>query len=199
MERSFGRLKLSTMHSRIAELLDYLAAQTSVLRTAYEAVPRDRRGVRPELGRWSPAEVVHHVAIVERRLAHRLSTLIEQARALPPETETSSVLGGSSVRMVLDRTKRIVTNEASEPHDTDPERVWDDLMEVRRTVEQVVISGDGLSLGAVRTQHPALGDFNGYDWIAFVGSHAARHGDQIREMTPALIGRSQSVTRADAE
>jgi hypothetical protein len=176
------------VHPRIAELLDYVAAQTALLRAAYDAVPASRRGTRPEPGRWSPAEVIHHLAIVERRLAQRLSVLVEQARALPPETDTSSVLDTPRARMTLDRTKRFVTNEASEPRDTDPARVWDDLMDARRSLEQVVVSADGLALGGVSAPHPALGGFNGYDWIAFVGAHAARHADQIREMTPVLVG-----------
>jgi hypothetical protein len=72
------------MHPRIAELLDYVATQTATLRAAYEAVPPERRAVRPEPGRWSPAEIIHHLAIVEGRLAQRLAVLIEQARSLPP-------------------------------------------------------------------------------------------------------------------
>src|SRR5262245_2422031 len=181
------------MHPRIAELLEYVAQQTSVLRAAYDAVPADRRAVRPEPGRWSPAEVIHHLVIVDRRIVQRLATLVEQARALPPETETSSLLDGPSVKRVIDRSRRFVTSEASEPRETNAARVWDDLMDARRALETVIVSGDGLALGEVRAPHPALGEFSAYEWFAFVGSHAARHADQIREMTPAL-----TATRADA-
>jgi hypothetical protein len=52
----------------------------------------------------------------------------------------------------------------------------------RRDLLDVIASGDGLDLGAVSASHPRLGAFTGYEWIAFVGSHAARHADQIREM-----------------
>jgi hypothetical protein len=48
------------MHPRLAELLAYVRAQTEDLRNAYEAVPPERRAVRPEPDRWSPAEIVHH-------------------------------------------------------------------------------------------------------------------------------------------
>jgi hypothetical protein len=170
------------MHPRIAELLDYVEKQTATLRAAYESVPPEKRGVRTDPTRWSPAEIIHHLTIVERRLAQRLAMLIEQARALPPETETTSAMQSHSTTRVLDRTGRFVTSEAAEPHDTDASRVWDDLMDARREVVRVIHTGDGLALGAVSAPHPALGAFSGYDWIAFVGSHAARHADQIREM-----------------
>ena len=173
------------MHPRIAELMAYIDAELENLRTAYEAVPVERRGVRPSPDRWSPAENVHHLAMVERRLCQRLSTLIEEARALPPETETSPVGSVSKASRALDRTNRFKTSEASEPRDTDPARVWDDLLAARAQLKAVVVSGDGLALGAVTAPHPALGAFSGYDWIVFVGSHAARHADQIREMNLA--------------
>jgi hypothetical protein len=171
-----------TMHPRIEELLDYIEKQMANLRAAYEAVPIDRRAVRVVPDRWSPAEIIHHLAIVERRLAQRLAALIEQARALPPETETTSALTRQSTTTVLDRTARLVTSEPLEPRDTDPASAWDDYVDAHQEVVRVIRTGDGLALGAVSAPHPALGPFTGYEWMAFIGSHAARHADQIREM-----------------
>jgi len=169
------------MHPRIAELIDYVDAQTEALRTAYHDVPPDRRGARREPGRWSPAENVKHLAIVERRLTQRFAMLIEQARALPPETETTPVLQTGPAARAVDRSSRFTTSEASEPRDADPAVVWDDFMAARRDLLAVIATGDGLALGAVSAPHPVLGAFSGYDWLAFVGAHAARHADQIRE------------------
>jgi hypothetical protein len=173
------------MHPRLTELLDYVDKQTEVLRSAYESVPPEQRAVRGVPGRWSPAEVVQHLAMVEGRLAQRLGQLIEQARALPPETETTSALTRQSTAGVLDRTARFVTSETMEPRDADPDRVWDELMAARRESVRVIQTGDGLALGAVSAPHPRLGAFTGYEWIAFIGSHMARHADQIREMNLA--------------
>jgi hypothetical protein len=173
------------MHPRIKELLDYIETQMASLQVAYESVPIDRRAVRVVQGRWSPAEIIHHLAIVERRLAQRLAALIEQARALPPETETTSALTRQSTANVLDRTARFLTSEALEPRDTDPAGVWNEFVDAREEVVRVIRTGDGLALGDVSAPHPALGQFSGYEWIAFIGSHAARHAEQIREMNLA--------------
>jgi hypothetical protein len=175
-----------SMHPRIAELLDYLDVQTANLRSAYDSVPPDRRAVRPAADRWSASEVVHHVVIVERRLCVRLAALIEQARALPPEDETSSLFPLDIAARVEVRHRRFKTSEASEPRDTNSERVWDDYIETREALENVIATGTGLRLGAVSAPHPVLGPFTGYDWIAFAGAHAARHADQIREMAASL-------------
>jgi len=172
------------MHRRLTELLDYIHAQTNDLRKAYDAVPSERRTVRPEPDRWSPAEIVHHLVIVDRRINQRLRALIEEARAHPPESDTSTVLSPIADR-IRTRDRRFKTSETSEPRGTDPARIWDDLAAVRRELEEVVATADGVALGKVFAPHPALGPLCGYDWLAFVGAHAARHADQIREQLPS--------------
>jgi len=168
------------MHPRLTELLGYVRAQTDDLRKAYDAVPPERRAARPEPDRWSPDEIVHHLVIVDRRINQRLKALIEEASALPADTEDSPSLSTIAERVSV-RDRRFNTSEASEPRDTDPSRIWDDLAAARRELEEVVAAGDGLALGKVFAPHPALGPLCGYDWLAFVGAHAARHADQIRE------------------
>jgi len=177
------------MHPRISEVLDYVDRQTATLHDAYESVPLERRSIRAAPDRWSPAEIVRHLDLVEQRMVARLADLIEQARALPPETETTTVLSQATTTRIIDRTNRIVTTESLEPNEADAARVWDDLMRTRRAFVEVVASGDGLALGAVSLSHPRLGAFSGYDWIAFIGSHMARHAAQIRETNAALAAR----------
>jgi hypothetical protein len=187
------------MHPRITELLRYIDEQAAALRAAFESVPPDRRAARPTPERWSPAEIVHHVTIVERRLVQRLRAFVDEARALPPEQETSPVLPTLRSTRAVDRTRRLVSSSAAEPRDTDAARVWDGFDETRRALKEVIASGDGLALGAVSGPHPALGELNGYEWIAFAGAHAARHAEQIREMSGPFDRReSESVvgTRA---
>jgi hypothetical protein len=171
------------VHPRIAELLDYVEAQTAALRAAYDDVPAEQRGRRPAPGRWSPAEIVHHLAIVERRIAGRVTILVEQARALPPEEEDAPLRPELMMSRVANRTARFLTSESSEPRDTDTARVWDDLTEARRALRDAALSGGGLALGRVSAPHPVLGDFSAYEWIAFAGAHAARHAAQMREIT----------------
>jgi len=171
------------MHPRIAELVAYIDAQHEVLRTAFESVPVEQRGVRPTPDRWSPAEVVHHLTIVERRLAQRLADLVAEARAMEPERDTTSLFPMPVTTKVATRNRRFTTSELGEPRDTDPSRVWEEFENCRQELKQVIASGDGLQLGNVHAPHPALGPFSAYEWIAFAGAHAARHADQIREMS----------------
>lgn len=169
------------MHPRTAELLEYLDRQADVLRAAFESVPPDRRMTRPAADRWAAAEVVHHIAIVEQRLTKRLEALVEQARALEPERDTSPVLAVVNTERVTNRTSRYKTAEAAEPRDTNPATVWSEFESARQQLRRVAASADGLAMGGVSAPHPALGPLNGYEWMAFAGGHAARHAQQIIE------------------
>jgi hypothetical protein len=169
------------MHPRISELIDYIDRQAVMLEAAYRAIPAERRTARPAPDRWSPAEVVHHVAIVEQRLTKRLQSLADQARALPPESDASSVFTIVDTDRVAIRSTRFKTSELSEPRDTDASRVWSDFEAARRELKDVIRSADGLALNDVSAPHPALGPLSGYGWIAFAGAHAARHAAQITE------------------
>jgi hypothetical protein len=169
------------MHPRIAELIDYIDRQAVTLETAYRSIPAEQRTARPAPDRWSPAEVVHHVAIVEQRLTKRLQSLAEQARAFPPETDASSVFTIVDTNRIETRATRFKTSELGEPRDTDVSRVWSDFEAARRELKDVIRSADGLALNEVSAPHPALGPLSGYGWIAFAGAHAARHAAQIKE------------------
>lgn len=169
------------MHPRTAELLRFLDEQTATLRAAYDAVPVERRSVRPAPDRWSPVEVVHHVTIVERRVTGRIRALVEQARAIGRDGDESSVIAAVGADRMLSRARRITTGEANEPRDANAATLWTDFDDARRALTEIVASGDGLALGAVSAPHPALGELTGYGWIAFIGAHAGRHAAQIRE------------------
>jgi hypothetical protein len=169
------------MHPRTTELLEYIDRQTAELFAAFESIPTDRRTVRPAPDRWSPAEIVHHVAMVERRMTPMLRSLIDQARAIGPERDESSVLAIVDPARFVSRTRRVQTNAAFQPHDTNIAGLRTEFDDARRILLDVILTGDGLALGEVSAAHPALGPLTGYGWIAFVGAHAARHAAQIRE------------------
>jgi hypothetical protein len=167
--------------SRISELQRYMDDQAAQLRAAFETIPLERRAMRRAPDRWSPAEVVHHVAIVERGMAMRIGALIEEARTLPPEHDPSAILEQIDTTTARNRARKIVTGERAQPKDTDATRVLADYDAARAVLKQMLAEAEGLALGGVSAIHPALGPLTGYEWIAFVGSHTARHAEQIRE------------------
>lgn len=108
------------MHPRTRELLDHLAAQRALLRRTIDDIPAALHAVRPAPDRWSIAEVVEHLGIMESRVVAMIRKHLDAACAagLREETETSSVLGSPAFERLVDRTRKIVAAEFVRPTST---------------------------------------------------------------------------------
>src|SRR5213075_2070397 len=108
---------MPTRNPRIAELFDYLDKQHEKLLTTIAVVPDGDRHTRPSTGGWSIAEVVEHLAVLERRLVPLFERLIAEARAagLGAETDTSPILPKFDPTRFLNRARKIETAEATRP------------------------------------------------------------------------------------
>jgi DinB superfamily len=181
------------MHPRIQEVLEYLDTTRSELSNAVDAVPADRRAERPTPGRWSAAEVLEHLNIIEGRVAQMLNGRIAAARAagVGPELETGSVLETIDRVRVADRSRPVTAPEAVQPQTgVDAANAWSALEQARAGLRTAVLAGDGLALAEIMQPHPALGLINLYQWIVFVGAHEARHTAQVREIAAEFGGHS---------
>jgi len=59
-------------HPRLQDLFAYLTVRRNALREAVDAVPEAQRSQPPEPGRWSVADVLEHLALVESRFTTTL-------------------------------------------------------------------------------------------------------------------------------
>jgi DinB superfamily len=176
------------MHPRTRELLDYLDAQRTILRAAFDAVPAEARRKEPA-GRWSPNAIVEHLAIVDGRIAKLLSKKIAEGRAagLGPETSADPILPALDVARLIDRSIRFTAPDVLHPAGLDADAAWAALEQATVALRTSVMEGDGLALDAITHPHPGLGPLSLYHWIAFVGAHEARHAAQIRECVEADV------------
>lgn len=176
------------MHPRFEELLDYLDRQREILRATLDAVPIADRERQPSPDRWSPAGIVEHLAIVERRIAFALSQRVTAARAAAmadgaalDETSTDPILPTMDLTRVTVRSAKTNAPSASHPTGMSAADAWSALERAGEEVRDVLRKADGMALGSITHQHPALGPLNLYEWFAFVGSHETRHAAQIRD------------------
>jgi hypothetical protein len=113
------------MHSITRELLAYLEEQRSVLKSAFESVPPEARDLPPAPERWSAANVVEHLAIVEGRISRLLSERIEEARAgLSPGTSADPILPTIDYKRMYDRSIRVKAPETAIPTGLDAGSAW---------------------------------------------------------------------------
>lgn len=177
------------MHPRICELSDYLTRQRAILRTAFESVPSALHGSRPAPDRWSVAEIIQHLSIVEERIGRRLSQQIAEARSagLSPETSEAPILPILDLERLEDRSRRVTAPEFAVPTILmTADDAWVALEESTKSVREALRVGDGYALGVLNAPHPRLGPLSLYQWFAFIGAHEGRHAAQIREIAAAL-------------
>jgi hypothetical protein len=177
------------MHPRIDELLQYVDAERAKLRATVDRVPPDRRGVSPSPDTWTVAQVVEHLAVVERRITALFLKIVTEARTagIAAETETTSQLEALNPGQFADRTHKFVGPAAVHPSAVvDVDAALTALEAARHDFRAAVISADGLALGTLTAPHPIFGPLSLYRWISFIGGHDARHEQQIREIDAAL-------------
>jgi hypothetical protein len=178
----------TSMHPRLQELFAYLSVRRTALREAVEAVPEVLRDRQPAADRWSVAEVLEHLGLVEERFKTIIADRLAEARAsgLGAERETSPIVPTLNLAGILDRSSKHQAPDVVRPHGSDWKTAWSRLEDIRRSFLGVYGSGDGLALADVVHVHPRLGSLNLYQWGVWVGGHEARHTEQIREIAATL-------------
>ena len=177
------------MHPRLEEVINYLDTERTALREAVESVPPELRNQQPGADRWSVAQVLQHLLIIEKRIGLGMTKWVTDARASNrgPETETSSVMNSLPLQLITDRSQRRNAPEEVRPSgDIDAQSAWVALEKSRESLRAAFLSGDGLALSKVIQPHPVLGPINLYQWALFVGSHETRHAGQVREIAAQL-------------
>lgn len=177
------------MHPRTAEVINYLDTERTALREAVERVLPELRDRQPGADRWSVAQVLQHLFIIEKRIGLGMAKWVTDARneGLGPETDTSSVMNSLPLQLITDRSQRRNAPEEVRPQgDIDAKSAWAALEQSRETLRAAFLAGDGLVLSKVIQPHPVLGPINLYQWMLFVGSHEMRHTAQVIEIAEQL-------------
>lgn len=177
------------MHPRTTELLTHIETHRAALERTVADVPAALRDRRPTPDRWSVAEVLEHLSIVESQIAGLIQKQAEALRAAGDsvEPDTSSVLPMLDVDRLLDRSGKLVSGERSRPQgQLSADAAMQALSVSREKLRNAIIAADGLPLSKASAPHPYFGPYNLYQWVLFVGGHESRHAAQIREIAAAL-------------
>lgn len=134
---------------------------------------------RPEPGRWSVAENLEHVIVVEKRLVPAIEKLLLD----PPDLTTQAVMDDQEVL----RRIGTVANPVQAPERSLPASRWPaeelskEFEATRQSSRNFVLSTNG-DLRHHFLRHPLFGDFDAYQWMLLLGAHANRHTNQIKNV-----------------
>lgn len=158
------------------------ASQTGFLRAA-DTVSAEEWRTRPNEGRWSAAELVAHLMMVERAVIGKADRVAQK----PPKRVP--LFKRIHLPMALVKS-RLIRRKTPVPVDTnmlrEKEVMLAELREVRGRSLAFLEETKGRDLGQYYWPHPALGTLNTYEWIRFLAAHEVRHTKQMREIGASL-------------
>jgi hypothetical protein len=133
---------------------------------------------KPENDAWSIAENMEHLVLIEDRV-HAIIANMSNA----PEAESAGKQSEMDNIILSDVSKRTIKVRAPQP--VCPACRWSgpealQLFIASREQTMQLLAAPLLRGRVIR--HPFFGPWDGYQWLLAVGSHTARHTDQIREI-----------------
>ena len=179
------------MHTHIATVFSSLDASMAAVRASVELVPPALRSRRPAAERWSVAEVLEHLALVEQLFTTRLATPIDAARraGLAAETGDCAPVPPPVAAAMANRASPRSAPQAVIPTGRiDAPDALAALREAHGAFRALLSNADGLALSTVTYDHPFFGTLNVYQWAELMAGHERRHADQIREIAEQLRG-----------
>jgi uncharacterized damage-inducible protein DinB len=168
-------------------LVEQLQSYHQQLQAAIEVVPPELRDTVPPSGGWSVAQIIQHVAIIDGRIAQLIERAIASAPASDEEPDIESVLHSRRVQAVLDRSVKVESLEMFVPTEQwSNEEGLQKLAAAHARLLAVVRSAAGKALTDIKYPHYLLGDLDMWRWMAFAGTHEARHAAQITDIAREL-------------
>lgn len=178
---------MSTGDKRVQVLEQELSTVRREFESALAAIPEAKRHVAPS-GAWTPAQIIWHVAKVERgvaRLIERKTAEIGPMATVPPGPSVHSVLGVLDHINFLDRSRRLAAPEGLAPP-TEVDLVAERGRWADGRAQLLAASYEcGPRLSLVRHPHPYFGDFDGWQWVLMIARHEQRHLLQLHEVVAA--------------
>jgi len=163
-------------------VLHHLAASRERLLQGVAGLSEEQRGFRTAGDRWSVADCVEHLVVVEAFVFGSL----KRSLASPAEPAKQAEVRGKEqviLEMVPSRNRKVKGPAAVMPTQRWPrfEELLREFETVRgRTVQFATETPDDLCSHFF--PHPILGDLDCYQWLLFLGKHCERHVRQLEEV-----------------
>jgi hypothetical protein len=160
--------------------LAYLAQTRDGVVAATKGLSEAQLKFKPAPDRWSVAEVVEHLALIEDLINQGILARLSTAPA-PTAGWDASKVDAMVLSRMPDRSVKAKAPEPAVPTDRwTPAEALDHFLAGR--VQTVAFLKSTPDLRAHIISHPAFGPLDGYEWVLAVAAHTERHTKQIQEV-----------------
>ena len=145
---------------------------------AARSLSRDQLQYKPAPDRWSVAEALEHIIIVERRVLGSIEKTVQQA----PNASKSALEDQFLVRRVATRLGRFKGPDVLMPKGQWPEHRLPEEFEAVRRRSLEFASNTQAELRHHSFPHPFFGELDCYQWLLLIPAHCERHLAQAAEV-----------------
>ena len=160
------------------------AAIAAELETLVGELPAETAESRPEGEKWSVAEIVEHLAMVEDGMSRICAKLIGKAEKNGDASDgTISITNTFEERGVAIAKIKVEAPEMVQP--TGGRSISESfatMAEANARLEQIRPLFGQFDGNKHRFPHPFFGELSAIEWLVLVGQHKARHIAQIRRI-----------------
>jgi hypothetical protein len=176
------------MHAHLTTVFSMLDESMAAVQASAESVPLTLRGRRPAPERWSVAEVLEHLMLVDRLFTERIGGRIAAVRAgLGSEGSERTPLPPQIAAMMASRARtRNAPEQVIPTGNVDAVAALAALQQAHAGFRAALRDGNGLALSSVTYDHPFFGTLNVYQWAELMAGHERRHAEQIAEIREQL-------------
>jgi hypothetical protein len=168
-------------------IADLYAANDKIRQELIETLsnlPEDRANFLPDGEKWTIAQFVEHLSMVDEGMTKISGKLLAEAQIAGNEANGKAVFSESFVKkaskmrgMKFESPDRVrPTGEKTIAQSLEKMRHSRERLENLRPLFETVECSD------VKFPHPFMGDLTAHEWLALIGGHEARHLKQIKNI-----------------
>ncbi|MCU1309306.1 MAG: hypothetical protein JWO20_431 [Candidatus Angelobacter sp.] len=163
---------------QIAKASRYLTETRDALVDSATTLSPSQWDFKPAPDRWSIAEIIEHVVLIEGRV-HTIVGKMDEAPLCDPDCNLAQIED-----FILAEVPQRSTKLQAPPH-VSPTRRWagpEALAHFSESREKTIqLLATSVLRGHV-VPHPIFGPWDGYQWLLAAAAHSSRHTDEIREV-----------------
>ncbi|MBV9926351.1 MAG: DinB family protein [Acidobacteria bacterium] len=169
----------------VPEIFEHIDRTRARLHSTVEGLSEEQMAFSPAPDRWSVAQLVEHLSIVEGGVVKVVERLLSNAE----EADAPGTFEPVSVEEFVERSRGVKLEAPERVRPTGALAVADSLARLKdsraalHALRPRIERADGRAL---RFPHPAWGPLDLYQWLLFVGAHEDRHLAQLEALKETM-------------
>ncbi len=171
-------------YETIAQIYAANAKIRERLKQLIATIPSEKMSVLPEAEKWTVADIVEHIAMVDEGMMKICSKLLKKAEEAGDVSDGSVAISDDFLQKGVE-ISAIKVEAPSFVHPSGQKTIAESLARLDETADQLAeIRPLFESLGGANFKfpHPFFGEITAHEWLALKGGHEMRHIKQIQNV-----------------